>query len=473
MKVALVFPPASNSIEGTCPDFVAANVAHLPPLGIMYIASYLKKHIADLDILVIDSIAEKLDYTQIAQRVVDFGADIVGISCWTFSLIDTLMVAKEIKRLSPSTMICLGGPHINLYAEETISMDCVDFVITGDGERPFAYLIEQLKAARDFASVPNLWYRNNGSIQNSSLTHMEMDLDGLPFPDRNQDSLWRYNTIMDKTKPITTLITSRGCPFDCSFCYNQKSGYRCRSISNVIEEIEYCVSLGIRNFFIFDETFTVDKKRVLGLCNELKARKLDITWNIRSRVDTIDEEAFDALRESGCKCISFGIESAHPDVLKRLNKNITILCAREVFKLAKKKKMRTIADFMIGCPEENIKRTYQTIRLAKELNPDYAQFSLFMLLPATRLYEEALKEKIVKDDVWFDYAHNPRKDFKPPLWNVYSEKKAKKMLIFSYRIFYLRFSYIAKCLFGLRSIEQLKAYFSVGFGLLKAVFRGS
>lgn len=471
MKIVLVYPPFLNSIRTTLPEFVNENEGYFPPLGIMYIVSYLKKHRKDCEILVIDSVLERINHLQIAQRVVNFGADIVGISCWTFSLIDALQVAKEVKKISPQTLVCLGGPHVNIYPKETVSKDYIDFVITNDGEKAFTELINQLKTGQDFNCVPNLYYKKSGKIEESPLKYIEKNLDNLPFPDRNWTDFSKYYSIMDKERPITTMITSRGCPFNCSFCFQQRSGWRFRTPSNIVDEMEYCLKLGIRNFFIFDETFTVSKKRVIELCNEIKKRKLQVVWSCRSRVDTVDEEVLDNLREAGCKRISFGVESANPQVLKRLNKQITVPQAIEVFKLAKKKKIVTLADFMIGCPEENFKRTKETIQLAKILSPDYVQFSALTLLPATKLYEEALTTGVVKNDVWLNYAINPTINFKPPLWNIYREREVQKLLLISYRMFYLRAPYILRQLLSIRSFAQLKIYSKAAVGLVKTVFR--
>ena len=267
------------------------------------------------------------------------------------------------------------------------------------------------------------------------------------------------------------MITSRGCPFKCKFCFQQGTGWRYRNIPGIIAEMEHCVSLGIKNFFIFDETFTVNKERIIKLCDEIKIRKLDITWSCRSRVDTIDEEMMDKLKEAGCDRISFGVESANDEVLRLLNKKIRISRVREVFKLAKKKKLVTLADFMIGCPGENKAVTLETIKLALDLDPDYVQFTLLTLFPATELYEEALKRGIVKNDVWLDYARNPTTAFRPPIWNIYSEEEAKRLLAYSYRKFYLRLSYIFKRMACLGSFREFKRYAKAGFCLIGYLFR--
>lgn len=472
MKIALVYPPFLNSIQTTLPEFVSQNEGLFQPLGILYIASYLKRHESDCEILAIDAVARKLGYDEIAERLAAFRPDIIGVSCWTFSLVDSLRVAEAAKKRLPDALVCLGGPHATIYPEETAAFADVDFVITGDGEKAFAELVRQLKSGGDLGAVPNLYYKKEGRTVKSRISHTETDLNGLPFPDRTLVPTRDYYSFMDKDELITTMITSRGCPFQCAFCFKQNTGWRYRNIQDIAAEMEECVNMGIRNFFIFDETFTVNKSRMLELCGEIKRRALRITWSCRSRVDTVDEEVLDSMKSAGCNRISFGVESASEEVLKRLNKQIKISRARETFALAKKKSLTTLADFMIGCPGEDRKATSETIQLALELDPDYVQFSLFTLFPATKLYEEAMRQGVVTKDVWRDYAKRPDPSFKPPLWNIYTEEETKGLLTEAYRRFYLRFSYITKKLMRIRTAKELRNHLKAGADLIKTYFTG-
>jgi radical SAM superfamily enzyme YgiQ (UPF0313 family) len=468
MRIALIFPAFLNSIQTTLPEYVDENEGYFQPLGLLYIASYLKKYVKSCDVKVIDSASQKLTVGETVSELSKFSPDIVGISCWTFSLIDALKTAKEVKAKMPNVFVCLGGPHATIYPQETIGFKEIDFLITGDGEYPFAELVNQLSATRDFKRVPNLYYKENGNIEKSPLSHSEKNLDDLPFPDRTLVPIKNYYSTIDKSKTITTMITSRGCPFKCKFCFQQDSGWRHRETPNIIKEMEECVRLGIKNFFIFDETFTVNKKRALDLCDEIIRRKMNINWSCRSRVDTIDVEVIERLKEAGCSRISFGVESASEDVLRHLNKKISISRVKESFRIAGENRLITLADFMIGCPGENRKASLATIKLAIELNSDYAQFSLFTLLPATELYREALRDGVVKTDVWLDFAENPSVDFKPPLWNIYREDEARKLLSLAYKRFYLRPGYLAKRLFNVRSFKELTSYIKAGIGLITA-----
>ncbi len=472
MKIALIYPPFLRSIQTTLPEFVNDNEGVFHPLGILYIASYLKASRKDAELLIIDAASQKLSYEDIGKRVADFSADIVGISCWTFSLVDSLEVARQVKKVLPKARVCMGGPHATIYPRETVSFEEVDFVITGDGEKAFSMLVDALSDEAGLEGVPNLFYKKGSIIEKSSSEYSEKDLNALPFPDRSMLPKEDYYSIMDKGEFITTMITSRGCPFQCKFCFQQDTGWRYRSIDNIIAEMKACVNLGFKNFFIFDETFTVNKQRVMGLCDEIIRLGLNINWSCRSRVDTIDDEIMKRLKSAGCSRISFGVESASVKVLNRLNKNIKLSRVREVFKLAKANGLITLADFMVGCPDENRVIAYDTIDLAIKLNPDYVQFSLFTLFPATELYTEALKEGVVDRDVWLEYAMSPSPDFTPPLWNIYSEAEAKKILVDAYRKFYFRPSYILKKLSGISSIRELKYYSKAGLDLAMTALKG-
>jgi radical SAM superfamily enzyme YgiQ (UPF0313 family) len=474
MNITLVFPPFIKSIRTTVPQFVDEHEGCFPPLGIMYIASYLKKYGSGDNIQLIDAALEKLDHADIAHKAAAFGSDIVGISCWTFSLIDTLLVASEVKKLSPKTVVVLGGPHINIYPEETLGKEQVDFAVTNDGEKPFCELVAQLKGKRDFGNVPNLFYKQGGKILKSECEHIEENLDRLPFPERGLTDINKYYSLMDTVNPVTTMITSRGCPFNCHFCLKQNTGWRHRSMANIMLEMRECVDRGIRNFFIFDETFTVNKKRILELCNEIIKEKLNIVWSCRARVDTVDEEIIRTMKKAGCMRISFGVESGNPEVLKMLNKQIAIAQVEKVFALVKKERMVSLADFMVACPKEGPKESAETIQLALRLDPDYAQFTLFTLLPETKLYETGLETGVVKGDVWLEYARNPTQDFKPPIWNLYTEENAVKLLNNAYRAFYLRPKFVFRRLLSIRSASQALNYVTAGLGMLKGIlFKGS
>jgi radical SAM superfamily enzyme YgiQ (UPF0313 family) len=469
MKIALVYPPFSHSIRTTLPEFVKENEGCFPPLGIMYVASFIRAFDKDCEILLIDAVAEKLDHAGIQRRLESFAPDVVGVSCWTFSLVDSLQVAERAKHRDPRVITCLGGPHVTIYPLETAAFPAVDFAITGDGERAFTMLIRELRTTRRYESVPNLFYKESGAVRSGPIARREDDLDALPHPDRSLTPLDQYTSLPDGGAKITTMVTSRGCPFQCTFCFQQGTRWRYRSVENIISEIAQCASLGIRKILFFDETFTVNRKRVLQLCGELEKRNLPIRWSCRSRVDTIDEEMMDAMVRAGCTRISFGVESGDDEVLRRLNKKISIDQARRVFSAARERRITTLADFMIGCPGETRQETMRSIELAVDLEPDYVQFTQLTLFPATPLYREALASGVVPRDVWKEYAERPSAEFTPPVWNAYSPEEARELLALAYRRFYLRPRYVLRKFFAVRSYDEFRVNAQAATSLLQSV----
>ncbi|MFH1453836.1 MAG: radical SAM protein [Armatimonadota bacterium] len=455
-KILLINPPVIKHLATTLPDFATEEQGFFPPLGLIYLATFVKEKMPDIEVKVLDSYALKMSYDDIKNYIRKFKPDMVGVPAWTFSYLDTVMLTKITKEVNPNIKVCTGGPHVTIYPEETLSQPAIDYIITGEAEYAFTDLIDKLKDNKDLSRVPNLGYKENGKIKINPVQEVINELDKLPFPDRKMTCYEKYYSILDKTRPITTMITSRGCPFQCFFCYQKNTGWRSRSAENIADEIEECVKMGIKNIFIFDETFTVNKKRVLKICDEIIKRKIKIEWDIRSRVDTIDEEMLIALKKAGCKRISYGIESGNTRILNVLKKEINLEKAEKIAKLTKKHGFTVLLDFMIGSPEETKKEIEESMALALKMDPHFVQFSVTTCLPATELYDLAIKQGVVKSDVWKEFALNPTESFKPPLWNIFSEDQISQILNNCYKRFYVRPKYILKKLLGIRSFWELK-----------------
>jgi len=301
-------------------------------------------------------------------------------------------------------------------------------------------------------------FKKGKTIINTGFPELISDLDKLPFPNRQAVPYKKYYSIISRYPVSTTLLTSRGCPYHCTFCYQfMGRNYRYRSVTNIIEEIEECLKLGIKEFFFFDETFTINRERVLAICDEIIDRKLDISWEIRARVNTVDREMLIKLKKAGCERIQFGVETSTPEILKLLKKGITIDQVRNAFKMANKVGLTTFADFMIGLPTETREQILRTIEFSKELKPAYAQFSVTTPFPATELYELGFKKGLYTEDYWRDFARNPRKEFIPRVWEEsLSREELISLLNYAYKRFYLRPGYILRKLFEIRSFDELK-----------------
>ncbi|MFC1756655.1 B12-binding domain-containing radical SAM protein [Patescibacteria group bacterium] len=469
MKILLINPPSQNEILSCNPEIIKTERGFDPPLGLLYLAGYLKKH-SNHELKIIDAQVEKLNYQKLQEKIKKYSPDVVGITTMTFTLLDVLKTAEISKRVSPQVKIVLGGPHVHIYPEETINLKDVDFVVSGEGEETFHKLLENINNSDELKKISGLVFKHNGEIINTGIKKYCEDLDSLPFPPREMLPYKKYFSLLAKKSPITTMFTSRGCPFQCAFCDRPNMGkiFRKRSAENVVDEMEECLNLGIKEIFVYDDTFTVDNQRVIDICEEILRRKLKFSWDIRARVDTVNEEVLKLLKKAGCERIHYGVEGGTPKILKVLNKNINLEQVLKIFKLTKKMGIDTLAYFMIGSPTETKEDILETIKFAKKLNPDFVQITLLTPFPATRVYNWALEQKVFENDYWLEFAKNPQRSFKTKYWTKeLSNEELQSLLNYAYKQFYVRPSYILKRLIKIRSFPELIRKVRAGLKVIK------
>jgi Fe-S oxidoreductase len=243
--------------------------------------------------------------------------------------------------------------------------------------------------------------------------------------------------------------------------------YRCHSAEYVLAEFEDIARLGIGEVFIYDDVFTLHRERVEAICRGLIARRHDLIWQARTRVDLVDEEMLALMRESGCQRLSFGVESGSEKVLKSMRKNIDLNRVEKVFSWCRREGIVTMADFMIGNLDETAEDVEKTIVLMKRINPDYVQFSICCPYPGTPLYDLARERGQVATDIWLDFAKNPLSEFRSPVWTEhFSEEELIRMAAKAYRSFYLRPAFILKQLQKINSFQQLKMMARSAIGML-------
>ncbi len=465
MRILLINPPRFNEIIGNNPSIIEEQRGYNPPLGLLYIAAFLEQN-TDHKIKVIDAQVEKLDYSSLTLEISAFDPHVVGITAMTLTLIDVLIAADAVKKINKDIKVVLGGPHVNFYPEETIQHKSIDYLVLREGEVVFKELIDRIDDRSGFKKLSGIVYKKNGEIINTGIQPYIQDLDELPYPSRKLTPYKKYSSLLSKGKIVTTVFTSRGCPFNCSFCDRPSLGkeFRFRSAINVVNELEECNNLGISDFLFYDDTFTVKKKRVIDICNEILRRKLEIKWDIRARVDTIDEEMLVWLGKAGCQGIHYGVEAGTEKVLKMLNKNISISKVRTTFNLTRKYNMSILAYFMIGNPNETLNDILTTFRIMKSLAPDYIHLTILTPFPGTKVYFDGMQKGIIQKDYWREFAKNPRFDFLPPHWDeFFSKDELNKLLVKGYKSFYLRPSYIIKRITDLRSFGEFKKKAVAGF----------
>jgi len=454
VKLLLINPPSENELLGNNPRIIESERGFNPPLGLLYIAAYLRKN-SSHEIAVIDAPSEHLSYSLLEKRIAAFAPDVVGITAMTFTMRDVLKTAGIVKKLNDGTKCVLGGPHVFIYPDETINLPQVDFLILGEGEIVFKEFLDVYETKGDLSKVPSLVYKNNsGETVKTPLAPMIEDLDALPHPARDLTPFERYSSLIFSRTPVTTVFTSRGCPYGCKFCLRPHLGkkFRCRSAENVIGELEECVRMGIRDFLIYDDTFTVIKKRVADICDLIIKKKLDIRWDCRARVDTVDEEILVKMKKAGCIGIHYGIESGSLKVLKNINKGITPEQARDVCALTRKIGLKVLTYFMIGLPGETMADMEETFSMMKSIRADYAHLTIFTPFPGTELYRFGMESGIIKKDHWKKFAENPEDDFVPPHWGEnFTREDLHELLVRAYQGFYLRPGNITRILFNIRT----------------------
>ena len=464
MKVVLVNPPLRRMVSANLPAFVEEERGTYPPIGLLYIAAYLReKGPPGVEVKVLDTVLHDLSDAQIEEYLRREAPDVVGTQALTFTLLDSLAVTRLAKQVNPRVVTVLGGRHCDIYPAETAALPGVDFVVTGEGELAFAQLLANLGTPAELARVPGLTFRRGAQLFSTPPATIE-DLDALPFPARELTAYGDYRFLLAKRSVFTTLITSRGCPYGCSFCDEGQKTFRAVSAARVVDEILDCKTrFGIDQFFIFDSTFTVDRRRVIDICERLVARRANIAFDVRSRVNLTDDEVLKALRKAGCVRIQYGVESGNDAVLAGINKKILVQQVRDTVRKTRQYGFEILCDFMIGLPGESEKEVEDTIRLALELPIDYAQFAITVPYPNTQLYELGIRRGLF-GDYWREFAANPTPGFQPRLWEErLSRAQQIDHMMRAYERFYYRPSYILREFARMRS--PIEVYHKTKAGL--------
>lgn len=469
MKILFINPPRFNTIYSNLPKFLEEKEDSLPPLGIMYLAAYLEKNSAH-SVKILDCQVDNIDYDQLKKTIKNEKPNVIGITAMTFTLLDVMKVVKITKEENPEIKTVLGGPHVHIYPEQTIKIKEVDYCVLGEGEKTLKDLLDNLGNTENLYKIKGIVFKDKDKIINTGPREPINDLDSLPFPARHLTPYQKYTSMLAARFPVTTMFTSRGCPYKCLFCDRPHLGktFRARSAKNVVDEMEECQKMGIKEIFIYDDTFGADRQRVLNICSEIKTRNLDITWDIRTRVNTVDEEVLKALKEAGCQRIHYGVEAGTQKIIDVLRKGITLEMAEKAFALTKKIGIQTLGYFMIGSPTETKEDILQTIKFIKKLNPDYAHIAITTPYPSTDLYRMGLEQKVLSYDHWKEFAENPTPKFQPPFWEKeLSKEELISLLKKAYRSFYLRPSYIFKKILRLKSWKELLTKAKAGLNILK------
>lgn len=382
MRIALISPKWNKKAN----DY--------PPLGLGYLAAVLEQNhevrIFDFSLDLRSSLDSDL------QHVNSFDPHLVGITAMT-SLYHSALEAATLLKAYLGRPVILGGPHATMCPERILEESpVIDYVVRGEGEKTILELVEALGGDRDLGSVNGLTYRRRGEVVSNPDRELIADLDALPFPARHLFDLDRYGLRAPDGQPMATILSSRGCPYNCSYCFKGIVGrtYRQRSPENIIAELQHIIAeYGIRSFYFIDDLFTIDLRRLQAITEGLIAQRMGIRWQCLGRVDRVSAEILRKMYAAGCRRIHFGIESGNQKVLDRINKGIKLEEVRQAVRWAKAAGIQAKGYFMLGLPGDTEETMQQTIDLAVELDLDEAMFSLTTPFPGTRLWDELVKKR--------------------------------------------------------------------------------
>ncbi len=344
--------------------------------GLGFIGAYLKKFV-DVEMDFFSGFYDR--DSEIIKACED--ADIVGFSCTSPQTKHAINLSSAIKEVNSDVLTVFGGSHPSALPQETLENPFIDAVVVGEGEVAFLKIVSE---------YPNC----KGIIKENYISN----LDNIPFVSRalikNERNIQR--AYRDNGKRITSIFSSRGCPFNCVFCSSRiiwGKQTRFRSIDNILTEVEYLVNdWNIETIKFADDTFILDKKRTFDFCKKKRDRKLDVPFGCNARVNIMDRKIVKALKEAGCEELWFGVESGNPPILKDMRKGITIEQIKRSFKFAKEFGIKTRAYCLIGMPNDSYKTIKDTERLIDEIQPDYVGFTILAPYPGTVFYDDSLKD---------------------------------------------------------------------------------
>lgn len=455
MKCVLIIP-AWQPEEIFPTKTAASQINYWQPLGTLSVAAAMQQAGHEVEFLN----GAFLTSSEILQAVAAAAPQFVGIYSTAFGWPKATRAAAEIKMMLPKVFITVGGPYPIAVREQCLS-DChwLDAVVTGEGEETVVELLAHLSTEASLTGISGLAFRDGGQIVVNKPRPLATELDALPFPAREllgETDHYIPPPATYRRKPVAVVMTSRGCNRKCIYCFQidkeRRSGIRYRSIGNVIEEIELCLSQGYREIKFIDETLAGDYDRAMRLAREITERQLDFTWFASARVDQVDGPLLKAFREAGCWAILLGAESGVQKSLNTIRKGISLEQTRQAVKAAKKAGLKVFTPFLFGIPGETFAEGMKTIEFACELDPDVANFHCLTPFPGTELYDNIEKYGTVSSDLG-DYNYQGGA-FVP---HTMTRDEIALLRQIAFKTFYSRPKFLLRRVLGLRSLNDLRA----------------
>lgn len=461
MRILLINPPLDTVLrDGHVSPVTSFLFYNSAPLGLLYMAAVLEEK--GEEVAVIDAAAEGLNIPGTVKRIQEYQPDIVGIGSTTVVFESTKALAGAIKSVLPDLPVILGGYHVSLLPEE--AMACQDFDVGAlhEGEHIILELVEYYKGERELSSIESIVYRDeNGELAFTPHRKDFRKLDELPRPARHllPKDMYRPVPIDEHGLPKFSMITSRGCPHACGFCQKSRTGYRSRSPKLIVDEMEHLVrDFGAKDIAIVDSLFCANKKRVMAVCDEILARGLKVSWTCSSRVEVVDKEMLQRMKDAGCWRTRFGVESGSDRVLEFISKGITKEKIRNAITWADEVGLRPKAFFMVGHMPDTPETILETIEFAKSIPLHDVTVQINTLLPKTPQMEIWERE----GEKWGRIINTTtdEKSFWEPTfvpWGMESEDLVNLHRKF-YRDFYFRPTVLKRHMREVRSLQDVRKY---------------
>lgn len=429
---------------------IQSRAGALPHLGLGYIHAALVK--AGFTVATIDAQAESLTAEGLRERLATFAPNLVGVTTTTPGFPgakDACDIAKSL-----GATVILGGPHTEAIVQENFVNSSIDFVGIGEGVTTMVELARRTSVGKGLEGTPGLVSRTFRSPPAPM-----RPLQDLAWPQRGQPPISLYRSIIAQ-HPFTTMISSRGCPFTCSFCFKQavdKKSYF-RPATDVVDEIAYLVErFGVREIMFYDDVFTMKRTRVYEICEEILSRGINVRWEAPTRADIVDNKMLKSMARAGCIRLRYGIESGSPRILRHMRKSVDLPVIAAAINDTRSAGVQAFGYFIVGYLDETKEEFEETVNFAINTGLDYAAFYAATPLPGTRLFAEAVERGLVPADYWANYVAGTVTE-RVPYLVAGAEERARQ----AYRRFYLR----PRCIpVVLRSMAKKGRFLEISAGL--------
>lgn len=434
----------------------------IPPIGLMFIASYARQK--GYDIRILDTGVDSMDEAGLEAYLKEGKYDVVGIPCFTNTARYTFDTARVVRKALPGALIVIGGVHATVLPEKTL-LECpeADIIVVGEGEVTFSEILNWEYGNKGALSqIDGIVYRE-GPVLNKTRSRLPAEnLSSFPVPAYDMLKMEKYipHPTQYKRLPSFPIITSRGCPFSCTFCSASKvhgKKLRVRSLDNVFEEIDLLVGrYGAKGLYIQDSSFTNSRKYVIDFCNRLLDKGYNLSWMANARVDQVDKELVRLMKSAGCWQITIGAESANEASLRLIKKHQDKDQIVRAVETIRKANIQIMACYILGLPGESAREVENTINFAKALATHTALFFLPVPYPGTELLEQCRSDGGLRlDAVWDDYNST---DFSRPIYvnPLLGKERQLKYYNIAHRSFYSSPRVILNNVLGIRSFEDMR-----------------